>query len=277
MVTVYRVMAFWISEGAAGAAVLAIFVLSTLWNLFFKKQSKEPPVTLKKIYRPYYPWIRIGVAVLSAALLLLAARWALSRGAVPAATVLAGPVLVWLPLEVWAFWFAIWGHRRPKNRRRALEELKTPLLALTELPPRGRQEAEPLISELVSLGFVPSGFYQLPGWALYVVGLTHTDLRIYASVTITHTYPPYTDLTSLYQDGGLFTVIATPKPEDLERPPHHRVICQAGARPTVLLELMLNNRPPQGLLETPPDDFKEAAEQESREVIDYTLSRELGN
>ena len=177
------------------------------------------------------------MAVLSAALLLSAARWAFFRGPILAAIVLAVPVLVLLPLEVWAFWFAIWGHRRPKNRRRALEELKTPLLVLTELPPHERQEAEPLISELASLGFVLSGCYQLPGWAIYVVGLTHPDLRIYASVIISHAYPPYVDLTSLYQNGGLFTVIATPNPEDLERPPHHRV-----SRPAFLTIVITNQK-----------------------------------
>ena len=138
---------------------------------------------------------------------------------------------------------------------------------------RNRQAVESLAAELTALGFVPAGFYKVANQDLFVEGWARPDLRLYAMITECEIYEPYAEISAYYADGGSFTVSATEVESIFERPVNMITVNLPGARPTKLLNSMMQRRPQAALLEAPPENFKAVVEEEADSLRDFVISR----
>lgn len=129
-----------------------------------------------------------------------------------------------------------------------------------------------VVEQFRALGFVPAGFYNYGvkgGSTVYAEGLAHPGQKVYAQVSDGGVYPPYGEVASFYADGGSYTVSGSQVDEIHARPAnmvHDRV---ADLAPAELLARLLQDRPAQGLLETPPEGLLAVLEGELRRLREH--------
>ena len=138
---------------------------------------------------------------------------------------------------------------------------------------RNREAVESLAAELAALGFAPAGFYKLSGQDMFVEGWARPDLRLYAMITECGDFhPPYAEISALYDDGGSFCVSASEIEPILDRPVNMIDLRFPGSRPAELLNIIMQRRPPAGLLETLPENFQAAVEEEISSLREFLAS-----
>ena len=138
---------------------------------------------------------------------------------------------------------------------------------------RNREAVESLAAELSSLGFVPAGFFKIAKQDLFVEGWARPDLRLYAMITECGDFhAPYAEISAFYADGGSFCVSANEMEPVLDRPVNMVDLRFPGARPVELLNIIMQRRPPAGLLDTPPENFQATVEEEISSLREYLAS-----
>lgn len=134
-----------------------------------------------------------------------------------------------------------------------------------------------LAGELAELGFAHVGFFKVEGRDIFVEGLTRPDLKVYAMIVSGgEDTDAYAEFSSFYVDGGSYCLSGGKTRSVLPRPANMINIHHPGRNCGELLNLLLRDRPGQGLLDTPPERFQEMTEQEIRRMGDYIFKRGRG-
>lgn len=140
-------------------------------------------------------------------------------------------------------------------------------------PPRNSEILRGLAEELLARGFTWAGFYKVQNQDIYVLGMAHPGLKVYALITECGEFtPPYAELSSYYVHGGAFCFSANSVPSYLPRPENMIQIERPGLRPAELLAQFLAERPTEGLVDTPPHGLVRAVEWETKKIKEHIAS-----